>query len=259
MQDINLKAEHPQPELCGAPTEFLDYDHPSIQDWLRIHLDDDSRHLIRDSQITDTDSQPDSDQARKLAVKLYYLVRDGWRYNPYTVYLEREKSRASYVLQQKQSYCIPKALLLATFARAVGIPARLGFGDVKNHLSSQRLIDYLRSDVFAFHGFAELYLEGQWVRATPAFDARLCAKFHVEPLEFDGVNDSLFQEYDKNGRRFMDYIRYHGVFADLPWDYIFDSLREIYPHIFEQGMIDGDLLQEASQAAPVKGHAADAD
>ena len=126
-------------------------------------------------------------------------------------------------------------------------------------LSQQHNTLAKQQEMGAAPGFAELYLEGQWVRATPAFDARLCAKFHVEPLEFDGVNDSLFQEYDKNGRRFMDYIRYHGVFADLPWDYIFDSLREIYPHIFEQGMIDGDLLQEASQAAPVKGHAADAD
>lgn len=225
MPDLSEKAAIPRPEDCLGPTEFLDYDHPRVTDWLRAHP-----------------LQGGTDAQR--AIELYALVRDGWRYNPYNVSSKRAENRTSHILQLEETYCIPKAQLLASFARAIGIPARLGFGDVVNHLSSPRLIEYLKSELFAFHGFAELYLDGQWVRATPAFDAKLCRLFRVAPLEFDGVHDSLFHEYNGRGKRFMEYVRYHGVFADLPFEFIFDSLRQIYPHLFESGAWSGDLARE---------------
>lgn len=224
---LSEKARFPLPEDCTAPTEFLDYQHPLIERWLADNVDG-SRGQI------------------EIARQLYYLVRDGWRYNPYKVSFVREHSRASHILGQKQSYCIPKAVLLAAFGRAMGIPTRLGFGDVRNHLSSPRLIEYLRSEIFAWHGFTELYLEGRWVRATPAFDARLCAKFRVPPLEFDGQKDSLFQDFDLEGNRFMEYVSYRGVRADLPFVELFSSLAEIYPHLFADGMPEGDLYAEVA-------------
>lgn len=168
-------------------------------------------------------------------MRLYYLVRDGWRYDPYRVSTEREKSRASYVITRSSGYCTSKALLLAALCRAIGIPARLGFGDVRNHLSSPRLIAYLRSELFAWHGFTELYLSGRWVRCTPAFDAKLCERFGVPPLEFDGQQDSLFHAFDPSGRKFMEYVTYRGVYADLPFEEMFASLGEIYPHLFAEG------------------------
>lgn len=222
---LSEKALHPRPEDCLAPTEFMDYEHPSVRAWLKVNL----------KQKSD---------AVETAKELYYLVRDGWRYNPYTLSRDRAHSKASWLLTQKQSYCIPKALLFATFARAVGIPARIGFGDVQNHLSSPRFTEYLGTDVFAWHGFAELYLNNTWVRGTPAFDARLCRKFKVAPLEFDGHTDSLFQEFDTSGRKFMDYIRYRGVYGDLPFDEIMASLAEIYPKIFHAPIPEGDLHNE---------------
>jgi len=224
--DLNEKAERPLPGECLKPTPFLDFESPSVQDWLKKHP----------ARVGMTPVER--------AIELYYLVRDGLRYNPYSVSVNPDQSRASSIVLMKQSYCIPKATLLAALCRAEGIPSRLGFGDVKNHLSSPRLIEYLKSDIFLFHGFAELYLDGRWVRATPAFDARLCQKFRVAPLEFDGKTDCLFQEFDNDGRKFMDYIRYHGVFADLPFDFIFDGLREAYPHLFHDGMPSGDLFAE---------------
>lgn len=220
------KPEHPRPEECLAPTEFLDYEHPAVQAYIEEHAGTSGDTLER-------------------LTKLYYAVRDGLRYNPYTLEIHRESFYASTVVGHRQSYCIPKAVLFAAVARALGVPARLGFGDVKNHLSSQRLIDYLRTDVFAFHGYAELFLNGGWVQATPAFDARLCRKFGVPPLEFDGVSDGLFQPFDTDGRQFMEYIRYHGVFADMPHQWLLDGLKHMYPHIYEQGMISGDLMEES--------------
>ncbi|MGB1541529.1 MAG: transglutaminase-like domain-containing protein, partial [Cycloclasticus sp.] len=68
------------------------------------------------------------------AIRLYYAVRDSIRYDPYKFYLNEENFTASKTLSSGSSYCIPKALLLTAAARAVGIPAQLGFADVKNHL-----------------------------------------------------------------------------------------------------------------------------
>jgi transglutaminase-like putative cysteine protease len=195
------------------PTYFLDFEHPAVRSWLEEHL-------------------PASSRGIEAAVRLYYLVRDGWKYNPYRVSREAEKTRASHVITQGFGYCTTKALLLAALARAAGVPSRLGFGDVRNHLASPRLIEYLQSELFAWHGFTELYLEGKWVRCTPAFDAGLCRKFGVDPLEFNGQQDSVFHAFDQEGRVFMEYVRYRGVHSDLPFEEMFTSLGEIYPHLF---------------------------
>ena len=43
------------------------------------------------------------------AVKLYYVVRDGIRYNPYLPFLLQEHFRASNGLKSGQGFCISKA------------------------------------------------------------------------------------------------------------------------------------------------------
>lgn len=224
--DIKIKASTPTPEECIRPTEFLNYEHPNVKSWLEKHLDA-------------------SLSTKKKAIRLYYLVRDGWKYNPYKVTTEREKVKVSHLITERQGYCTPKAMLLAATARAVGIPSRIGFGDVKNHLSSPALIEYLRSEIFAWHGFTELFIDEQWVRCTPAFDAKLCGKFNVAPMDFDGETDSLFQEFDNGGKRFMEYVNYRGVYSELPYEEMFTSLKEIYPHAFSDQPLEASLYDEA--------------
>src|SRR5882724_4702560 len=73
------------------------------------------------------------------AVALYYAVRDGVRYDPYGMCVERNLYRASVVAGLPAAYCIQKAILLAAEARAIGLPSRLGFGDVRNHLTTPKL------------------------------------------------------------------------------------------------------------------------
>ena len=163
------------------------------------------------------------------AVKLYYAVRDAVVYDPYYVGEEPRFFRASDCLRAGRGFCIPKAALLAATARAVGIPARVGYADVKNHLSSPSLIELLGTDLFLWHSFTELYLEGQWVKATPAFNVRLCQHFGVEPLEFDGRHDSLFQEYNQGGRRFMEYAAQRGSYEDVPYEEIVADFKRVYP------------------------------
>ena len=137
--------------------------------------------------------------------------------------------RASTALQQGFGWCVPKAAVLAAVARAAGIPARLGYADVRNHLSTERLRQTMKTDVFVWHGYTELWINGAWRKATPAFNQELCDKFGLLPLEFDGEHDSLYHPFDRAGQRHMEYVNERGTFDDLPLAAITRSFAEVYP------------------------------
>jgi transglutaminase-like putative cysteine protease len=169
------------------------------------------------------------------AVSLYYAVRDVIRYNPFLDFSDPLVFKASAVLAADQGFCVGKASLLAACARAAGIPARVGFADVKNHLTSPRLAETMGSDLFVYHGYTDLYLDGKWVKATPAFNLELCTRFRVKPLEFDGREDSIFHPFDQDNRRHMEYLRDRGTHADVPVDAIQQAFREAYPRFYGLG------------------------
>jgi len=172
---------------------------------------------------------------RERAVALYYAVRDKIRYNPFLDFSKADAFRASAVLESGQGFCIGKAALLAACARAAGIEARVGFADVKNHLTTPRLAETMGSDLFVYHGYTELRLDGRWVKATPAFNLALCQRFRVKPLEFDGREDSIFHPFDEDERRHMEYLRDRGVYADVPVEKIQQAFREAYPKFYSLG------------------------
>jgi transglutaminase-like putative cysteine protease len=172
---------------------------------------------------------------RERAVSLYYAVRDKIRYNPFLDFSNREVFRASAVLEAGQGFCVGKASLLAACARAAGIEARVGFADVKNHLTTPRLAETMGSDLFVYHGYTDLRIDGRWVKATPAFNLALCTRFRVKPLEFDGRGDSIFHPFDEDDRRHMEYLRDRGVYADVPVDDIQHAFREAYPKFYGLG------------------------
>jgi transglutaminase-like putative cysteine protease len=155
-------------------------------------------------------------------------VRDGIRYDPYSVDLSVKGLRATTTLQAGRGWCVAKAILLAAACRALGIPARLGFADVRNHLSTARMREHMNTDVFYWHGYASLHLDGRWVRATPAFNLELCQKFRIHPLEFDGRRDSIFHPFDEDGNRHMEYLTTRGEFPDVPIDAIAETFRRHY-------------------------------
>lgn len=193
-------------------TEFLDHSHPIIQDFVVDFLN------------------RSSDQEK--AVGLYYKVRDGQVYNPYHLNLQPLALRASTIVQKKSAWCVEKSILLATAARALGIPSKLGFAIVRNHLESEKLLRYLRKEEIVFHGYVSLQINERWVRCTPAFDRRICRISGVAPLDFDGVNDSMFQAFS-GSQRFMEYLHYYGEFDDLPIELMRSEMRIHYPHLFE--------------------------
>ena len=201
------------------PTRFIDSDHPSVIGFAQRVAGGETGDLKR-------------------AIALYYAVRDEFRYDPYRIDLRPEAMRASATLARGYGFCIAKSVLLAAAARVHGIPARLGFADVRNHLTTERLRRSMATDVFVYHGYAELLLDGRWVKATPAFNRSLCERFGVATLEFDGVNDAVFQAFDRAGNRHMEYLRDHGRYADLPLEELRQAFETAYPKLMSGGVCD---------------------
>jgi hypothetical protein len=113
----------------------------------------------------------------------------------------------------------------------VGLPAKVGFADVRNHLSTERMRHYVKGDVFFWHGYTAISIDGKWIKATPAFDIGLCERFRIKPLEFDGYGDALFHPYDLEGKRHLEYLQYRGEFADVPVDRIKETFLKEYGFI----------------------------
>lgn len=195
--------------------KFMDSDHPAVIAYAR--------------KMTAS-----IDNKTEMAIALYYAIRDGFKYNPYRMDLRPEGLKASSLLSRDYGYCIEKANLLGACARVVGIPSRLGFANVKNHIGTAKLEKILKTDILVFHGYTELYLNGKWLKVTPAFNKQLCEKLNVAPLEFDGKEDSIFQEYDCKGRKFMEYLYDYGNYPDVPYDLLLKELKKHYPHIFKK-------------------------
>jgi transglutaminase-like putative cysteine protease len=211
-----------------APAAFIDSDHPAISDF--------AHRLAGDA----TDPV---EQARRR----FYGVRDEIIYDPYRDYGDPATFRASSVLAAGRGYCVGKASLMAAAARALGIKARLGLADVRNHLATPRLVELMGSDLFILHGYALIELQGRWVKATPTFNLTLCQKFGVKPLEFDGAADALFHPFDVAGRRHMEYVRDHGSYADVPFDFLVAEMRRTYPTLFAANAArGGDFAGEAA-------------
>ena len=192
-----------------APTPLIDSHNPEVQGFARKY------------------ARGGADRER--AVSLYYAVRDGFRYDPYRIDLSVAGMRASHVLEIGVGWCVTKAALLAAAARAASIPARVGYADVRNHLSTERMRQTMKTDLFVWHGYTELWLDGAWVKATPAFNIELCDRFGLLPLEFDGRTDSLYHPFDKAGHRHMEYVREHGSFDDMPLQRIVEDFDRHYP------------------------------
>lgn len=161
----------------------------------------------------------------------YLKVRDGWRYNGYNLFFKKERWKASVIVKEQEGHCIDKSTLLITFLRALNIPARIHLAKVKNHIAVEKLTEKLGTNELSPHGMVDVFLNGKWVKASPAFNASLCELCNVAPLDFDGINDSVFQEYNKDGQEFMEYLEDYGHFEDLPFDFILNNMKTEYPKL----------------------------
>lgn len=193
---------------------------------------------------------------RERALRLYYGVRDDLRYDPYNTPMKRDAYRASNTLAAGHGYCVNKAGVMAAVCRAAGIPARLGYADVRNHMTTKRLAELMGSDVFFYHGYTDVWLDGRWVKATPAFNKELTEKFGLKALDWDAASDSIYHPFDLGGRRHMEYLAYRGVFADIPFEEIRGAFRHYYPRMTREqeamplgGSLGGDFGAEGAAEA----------
>jgi transglutaminase-like putative cysteine protease len=194
-----------------APAEYVDSDHPAIKAFATRTV------------------APDMSAAEK--ARRFYLAAREIRYDPDLDYSDPEIYRASSVLTAGAGYCVGKASLFAALCRASGIPARVAFADVTNHLSSEKLREKMGTNYFAWHGFTEVFLDSRWVKASPTFNSTLCSRFGVAPLDFDGGSDALLQAYDGEGRTFMKYEVLHGAFHDVPAKFLIAEMARLYPSL----------------------------
>ena len=199
-----------------APTWFIECDHPEIVSYAE---------RVTSGASTDVDR----------AARLFADIRDRLRYDPYQISSDPNDYRASVILTRDRGWCVPKALLLTAAARAVGIPARIGFADVRNHLNSEALRAAMGTDLFVFHGYTALHVAGTWRKVSPAFNAALCERFGVPPLTFDGTSDALLHAYDGEGRQHMEYVHDRGTYDDLPFAEMLATFEEVYGRVAATG------------------------
>ncbi len=199
-------------DIYLQPTKFFDF----------------NKKFVRDKAFEITEGL---ETEKEKAIALFYWVRDEIKYNMHT-YIPSIKAnfKASVTLRRKNGFCVSKSVLLSSFARAIGIPASIHLVDLINHKISQKIIDFMRTNVMHYHGYSELYLNNKWVKLTPSFDPKTALKGGFIPMvEFDGENDAVFAVYDNEGKLFGEYVMDRGIHADLPLEEIERVFEEKYP------------------------------
>ncbi|MEP2237475.1 MAG: transglutaminase family protein [Maribacter sp.] len=199
-----------------SPTYFFDYESDEIQD------------LVSEYKNTTLSE-------KEISIALYNTVRDNWRYDPYSLSFNKEKYLASKIVKRTNGHCIDKSIILIAALRALGIPARIHLAKVKNHIGVERLIEKFGSNELTPHGMVDAFINGKWLKLSPTFNTSLCEMLRVAPLDFDGENDAVLQEFNEEGTQFMEYLEDYGHFEDLPLAFMERNAREHYPNIFDTG------------------------
>jgi transglutaminase-like putative cysteine protease len=195
--------------------------------------------FLKPTPYVDCDAEPVKEKSREIvrgitaqrdkAVRIFYAARDGIMYTIYGKRSLPEHFRASFILAAGEGYCVQKAILLVALARAALIPARLRFAAIRSHLMSKEMLEKRGSNLFPYHGYTDLYIEGSWVKAAPTFDLVSCMNAGLRPVDFDGQHDALLPSMALNGRPHIEYIEDRGFFEDVPFDAIMAaSLRHKY-------------------------------
>ena len=191
------------------PTKFIESDAPSIK---------------KTAQIIASGKRDVSE----IAKALFYFVRDEIKYTIYISKLREKDNRATEILSRKKGYCVQKAVLLVALARASGIPARLRFADIVNFKLPEHILKVRKGDrLFVYHGYAELFINGKWVKVAPVFNLDVCERHGILPVEFDGKNDAILPEKDVYGRPHIKYVRDRGAYIDLPLDDIISERKRL--------------------------------
>ena len=205
-------------EVFLKSTSFLDFETPAFREFVKPFVG------VEDEAVR--------------AIAYYEHVRDFFIYDPYHLDLRKPALRASHIINKNRAWCVEKAIVFAAGLRAMNIPSRLGYAIVENHIGVERLTEILRTKRIVFHGYVDVYLSKfqSWTKATPAFDKRICRLSGVQPLHWNGTEDSLFQSF-QGENKFMEYHHDYGIFTDVPRELMQAEMKKYYPHLFD-GSVD---------------------
>lgn len=193
-----------------AATEIIRLDEPAFVDFV------------------DSALQGAGETEREKAAALFLAVREQVAYDPYVPFFLPEHYTPGAIIERGRGYCVMKAVVLCAACRRAGIPARLGFAELRNQGAPEQMVKAMGTDVFAWHGFTEILLGGEWLKATPAFTAEISRKHNIKPLCFDGRNHAVLPPADLSGKPYASYLESHGSFADLPLEKILAGWRKVY-------------------------------
>jgi transglutaminase-like putative cysteine protease len=193
------------------PTETIESDHPQI-----VSL---AKKLI-------AGTEDNHEKARRL----FRWVRDQIAYSLVNPFFLPEHYKATAILDRGRGYCVQKALVLCTLARASGIPSRLVFADIRNHLVPEKFLEMAKTNLFVYHCYTEMRLGNKWIQMTPSFHKQLCEEMGYPLVEFDGHHTAIFPPTDGQGRKFVEYLRHHGAFPDVPLEPMLKAWETAYGH-----------------------------
>lgn len=211
MSDGSWISGNPRPEECLGPTPCMDSDHPSVRAVLE-------RLGIRGlSQV-------------ERAARLFEFVRDEVRYE-FMAKLTPEEYRASYVLEAGRGFCVQKSVLLCALARAAAVPCALVLSDLVDHSLSARIVRALGTNVMHHHGLNAFHLGGRWVLADASLSPDVVSRKGYRQQRFDGTADALLPATTIAGAAHAEYVRFHGAYADLPFDQMLSAFAAAYQSV----------------------------
>ena len=201
----------PSPESCLAPTRYVESTHPAIVDLV-------DRLRVREL----------APPAR--AATLFRFVRDEIRYE-FMAKLTPEEYLASHVLQEAKGFCVQKAVLLSALSRAAEVPCAIVLSDLLDHSLSQKIARALGTNVMFHHGLNAFYLDGRWLKVDASLSPDVTTRKGYRVVDFDGTREALLPETTLAGGPHATYERFHGAYAELPFDQMLNAFMSAYQHV----------------------------
>jgi len=196
------------PRRCLGATPFIEAEAPAIREAAQACLD---------CAMTEPER----------AAALFRFVRDEIAYE-FLAKLDAEEYRASRVLAARRGFCVQKAVLLCALGRAAGIPTTLVLSDLRDRTLPDRFLRAMGTDTMFHHGLNAFYLEGRWLLADASLSPDVVRRKSYRPVEFDGTQDALSAPTTIDGVPHADYLRFHGLFADLPFEQTMQAFMHAY-------------------------------
>lgn len=210
----------PTPALveCLAPTGFIDSVDPSIV------------ACVEELRVA---ALPPAERA----AALFRFVRDEVRYE-FMAKLTAEEYRASYVLRERRGFCVQKAVLMCALSRAAGVPCALVLSDLVDHSLSPKIASALGTNMMFHHGLNAIHVDGRWLKADASLSPDLTSRKGYRLVDFDGTADALLPATTLAGTPHATYARFHGTYADLPFERMLNAFIEAYRHANVQALAE---------------------